>query len=88
MPSAATNMYYVYILKSVKDGNLYIGRTNNVNRRVNEHNRGIVSSTKSRRPFMLLKTIEVESEAGSVRVEKEYKKGYKREEIKREFGLR
>ena len=79
-------MYCVYILKSLKDGNLYIGRTNDVERRLGEHNRGAVPSTKSRRPFILLKTIKLESEAESVRVEKEYKKGYKREELKREFS--
>ncbi len=80
-------MYYVYILKSQKDRHLYIGRTNNVERRLEEHNRGIVSSTKSRIPFVLLKTLPCESKSESVRVEREYKKGYKREQIKREFGL-
>ncbi|MEK7144371.1 MAG: GIY-YIG nuclease family protein [Patescibacteria group bacterium] len=80
-------MYLVYILKSLKDNHLYIGRTNNIKRRLAEHNRGAVSATKYRMPFILLKTIETESEMESVRLEREYKKGYKREEIKREFGL-
>ena len=44
-------------------------------------------STKSRRPFVLLKTIETASEIESVQIEKEYKKGYKREELKNEFNL-
>jgi len=81
-------MHHVYILKSAKDNNLYIGRTNDVERRFNEHNRGAVPSTKSRRPFVLLKVIDVDTEAESVAVERECKKGYKREEIRREFGLR
>ncbi len=80
-------MYFIYLLKSLKDNHLYIGRTNDIERRLIEHNRGAVSSTKSRTPFVLLKTIETESELDSVRLEREYKKGYKREEIKREFGL-
>jgi len=40
-------MYYVYIIKSLKDNNLYIGRTNNLERRITEHNRGAVRATKS-----------------------------------------
>lgn len=76
-------MYYVYILKSLKDKNLYIGRTNNFERRFKEHNLGKVSSTKTRRPFTLLEKIEVISEEESVKLELEYKKGYKREELKR-----
>jgi len=78
-------MFLVYILKSLKDNNLYIGRTNNLKRRLREHEQGKVSSTKSRRPFVLLKTIAAASEEESVLLEKQYKKGYKREEIRREF---
>ena len=44
-------MYYLYILKSKKDGNLYIGSTTDLRRRLSEHNDGKVSSTKSRAPF-------------------------------------
>ena len=79
-------MYCVYILKSLKDGNLYIERTNNFERRFIEHNSGKVSSTKSRKPFMLLKKIEVKSEEESVLLELKYKKGYKREELKKKYG--
>ena len=47
-------MFYVYFLKSKKDGNLYIGSTNNLRRRFKEHNNGEIFSTKSRRPFELI----------------------------------
>ena len=47
-------MYYVYVLKSKKDGNLYTGSTNDLKRRLDEHNNGLVFSTKSRRPFELV----------------------------------
>ena len=79
-------MYVVYILKSLKDGCLYIGRTKNFERRFKEHNSGRVQSTKSRRPFILLEKLEVSSEEESIKLELEYKKGYKREEIKRKYG--
>ena len=47
-------MFYVYILKSLKDDNLYIGYTNDLKRRFLEHNNGLSSSTKSRVPFVLI----------------------------------
>ena len=47
-------MFCVYLLKSQKDGDLYIGFTNNLERRIKEHNNGAVASTKSRRPFELI----------------------------------
>jgi putative endonuclease len=47
-------MYFVYILKSKKDGRLYIGCTNNLKKRIKEHNLRLVRSTKSRRPFQLI----------------------------------
>lgn len=46
-------MFFVYILQSKKDNNLYIGYTNNLLRRFKEHNSGKVLSTKSRCPFSL-----------------------------------
>jgi len=47
-------MFYVYILKSEKDGKLYIGYTNDLKRRLEEHNSGKNISTKFRRPFELI----------------------------------
>jgi len=47
-------MYYVYILKSKKDNNLYLGSTDNLKKRLKEHNSGEVFSTKSRIPFEII----------------------------------
>lgn len=47
-------LYFIYILKNLKDNKLYIGYTNNINRRLKEHNKGLVSVTKYRRPFILI----------------------------------
>lgn len=44
-------MFFVYILKSDKDNNLYVGVTNDLKRRLQEHNKGQVKSTKYRRPL-------------------------------------
>ena len=46
-------MYYLYILKSLTDEKLYIGSTNDLKRRLSEHNSGLNRSTKARRPFEL-----------------------------------
>lgn len=48
------NFWYVYILESIKDGFWYTGCTNNLNKRLNEHNIGKVYATKSRRPLALI----------------------------------
>ena len=47
-------MFYVYILKSAKDSELYIGSTKDWKDRVSKHNAGKVFSTKNRRPFALV----------------------------------
>ncbi len=47
-------MHYVYVLKSEKDGNLYIGCTQDIEERLKYHNSGRVRSTKSRVPFGIL----------------------------------
>jgi putative endonuclease len=50
----ATFMYYLYLLKSLKDKKLYIGFTSKLSRRLREHNAGEVFSTKGRRPLELI----------------------------------
>lgn len=46
--------YYVYVLKSEKDGNNYVGYTNDLKERLAMHNAGKVSSTKNRLPLKLI----------------------------------
>lgn len=47
-------MYYAYILKSLKDGKLYAGRTKTLHKRLDQHQTGLVQSTKGRRPLALI----------------------------------
>ena len=47
-------MYYVYILKSKKDDNLYLGYTNDLKRRLKEHNTSLSKATKTRLPLQLV----------------------------------
>ena len=46
--------FYVYILISQKDHRLYIGYTNNLKRRLTQHAKGEVISTRNRRPLKLI----------------------------------
>ena len=46
--------YYVYVLKSIKKDNLYIGYTTNLIKRLKEHNHGLVFSTKSYKPWNII----------------------------------
>jgi putative endonuclease len=66
-------MFYVYIIKSRKDGNLYIGSTNNLSRRIKAHNSGLVFSTKNRRPFELVYYEAYKSESDARNREKQLK---------------
>lgn len=47
-------MYYVYVLQSIKDGDLYTGCANNLKKRLQLHNKGEVYSTKKRVPLRLI----------------------------------
>jgi len=47
-------MFFVYVLISSKDKNLYIGFSENVIQRLEEHNSGKNISTRNRRPFELI----------------------------------
>ena len=47
-------MFYVYVLKSSQDEELYVGSTNDLKRRIKQHQNGESFSTKLRRPFELI----------------------------------
>jgi predicted GIY-YIG superfamily endonuclease len=68
-------MWYVYILKSKVDKNLYIGSTNDIRRRLTEHNSGNVISTKNRMPFDLEAYIAVKDQTKAIELEQYFKTG-------------
>lgn len=47
-------MFFVYMLKSIKDGSLYVGYSSDLKRRLLEHNSGQGISTKHKAPFELV----------------------------------
>ena len=66
-------MFFVYVLRSQKDHKRYIGFTHNLERRLSEHNAGIVKSTKNRRPFKLIYFEEYENKSEAIKREREIK---------------
>jgi len=62
--------YFVYLLRSEKDNNFYIGQTNNVLTRLTKHNRGEVRSTAKRTPFKFIGCIEFSSRKEALKFEK------------------
>ncbi|HHL52919.1 MAG TPA: GIY-YIG nuclease family protein [Flammeovirgaceae bacterium] len=47
-------MYFVYVLKSLKDGTTYIGSTGDITQRLKEHNQGKTKSIKHKLPMELV----------------------------------
>jgi putative endonuclease len=47
-------MFYVYFIKSKKDSSMYIGSTNDLIRRMKEHNTGKSYYTKNKYPYELV----------------------------------
>ena len=70
-------MYFVYILKSLKDGTFYTGLTNNIERRVREHDNGKYKESYSinHKPFKLVYFEELPSRIEARKREKYWKSG-------------
>jgi putative endonuclease len=66
-------MYFVYILKSIKDHKYYIGSTSNIDARVQYHNSGKQRSTKNRIPFELVYSESFQARQEAERREKQIK---------------
>ena len=47
-------MYYTYVLQSETDGNFYTGFTKDLKLRFEQHCKGLVESTRGRRPMKLI----------------------------------
>jgi len=47
-------MFYVYVIKSEKDGSVYIGYTQDLVKRIKEHNTGRSEYTKNKYPYELI----------------------------------
>ncbi len=76
-------MYYVYVLKSIQYNRLYIGVSENIERRLQEHNAGRTISTKPFAPFILIYSEQYQNKTNALRREKQIKySGKIRKELK------
>ena len=75
----------MYILQSLKDNKTYVGYSDNVNRRLAQHNSGLVKSTKHRLPFKLLLIEEFNVSKDAKKRELWWKSGAGRRKLKEFF---
>ena len=57
------------------DKNLYVGSTDDIRRRLTEHNSGKVDSTMSRNPFRLEAYVAVKDQTKAIELERYFKTG-------------
>jgi putative endonuclease len=78
-------MYYVYMLLSEEDGRTYVGYTNDIERRLQEHKNGQVEATEYRRPLKLFHLEKFQSKQEAKEREQWYKSSSGRNKIKELF---
>jgi putative endonuclease len=77
--------YYVYVLKSTEFDRFYVGMTDNVERRLMDHNSGKVKSTKFYSPWKLFFVEKLETRLEARKREKFLKGGSGKEYIRRNY---
>jgi len=83
MECRRTNMgYFVYILKSLKDGSYYVGSTQDLTSRLERHNQGRSRYTKPKRPWELAYYEEFPDRSSAMKREKEIKLRKKKDYIR------
>jgi putative endonuclease len=77
-------VWYVYFL-ALSNGDIYVGSTNDLKRRLSSHDRGQVISTKAFLPVKLKCYIGVESEPNARHLERYFKSGSGKAFAKKRF---
>lgn len=81
-------MYFIYIIYSENRGVKYIGHTNDIERRLWEHNQNVgCRYTKNKGPWKLIHQENFETRANAIAREKILKTGVGRDWIKKQFGI-
>ena len=76
-------MYFVYAIKSLVRNYIYVGLTNNLERRISDHNRGGNKTTKPYLPFVMIYSEKFETRSEARIKEKYLKSGIGKEFLKR-----
>ena len=80
-------MWYVYFLE-LKNGDVYVGSTDDLRRRFGSHQRGDVTSTRTHLPVVLRSYVAVDSEQNARRLELYFKSGSGKALAKKRFLAR
>ncbi len=75
-------MYYIYAIRSLVRNYLYVGMTNDLERRIKEHNNGENRSAKAYKPFELIYKETFNSRLEARKREKYFKSGVGKEFLK------
>ncbi|MBI4708654.1 MAG: GIY-YIG nuclease family protein [Candidatus Portnoybacteria bacterium] len=78
-------MFYIYILKSLKDQRTYIGYTSNLVKRLTKHKTGQAKATKYRLPMKLIFTEAFQTAREAKKRERWWKSGAGRRKLKEIF---
>lgn len=76
------NMFYVYVLSSTIQKYIYVGLTNDLKRRIGQHNNGKERTTRAYKPYTCIHTEEFETRTQARIREKYLKSGIGKEWIK------
>ena len=76
-------MYYVYAISSINRNYIYVGITDNIDRRFNQHNKGYEKTTRPYAPFILILTESFESRPLARQKEKYLKSGVGKEFLRK-----
>jgi len=76
-------MYYVYAITSLTRNYIYVGMSNNVQRRLHEHNSGKNKTTRPYRPFVLFYKEQFDTRTEARHKEKYLKSGIGKEYLKK-----
>lgn len=77
--------YYTYVLISLINNDIYIGSTENLYKRIELHNNGMVKSTKGYKPWKLLEYHEFNLRNEAVKKERFLKTGQQKELLKKKY---
>lgn len=75
--------YYVYAIYNQDKNYIYVGLSDNLQRRMNQHNKGYNRTTKPYRPFKILITEKFEDRKETRKREKYLKSGCGKEYLKK-----
>ena len=76
-------MFYIYVLYSQKFDRIYVGQSNELNRRLQIHNKGFVQSTKAYKPWKIIYHEKCLTRAKAMNRERELKSHKGREFIRK-----